>query len=825
MTSDQPGKPGKPSGAKLRMKDTSLSRAVIWMEASTAVLVAISLALGGWEQSQVDMFNIFFIAALVCLFLAGLGLFLANRLKMEPRILLLVTVILAGCLMVSYSTLIYESSSAELGVFLAFAVPGALVAVIGVGMLVVREVQAGRLAGYYSLWLFGMLLMLFMPLHELGALNYSGRDWLVGLFGFGISLLGAMSFVAERRMAVRVETWVTAGDAKYIAGKFDEAVEYYEQAIYIEPKNPKVWANSGSAHLRLGLWAKALASFDRALELDPDLAIAHSGRGLGLAHLKRYSEALEAHDRAIAIDNSPVSWNNRGNTLVRMGALTKDAVECYRKALEIDGNYEIAWFNRGKAELMDDDIPRAIESLTRAVELKPQFADAWFEKGKALSMAGNKDDEALYCFDTAIELKPTNADAWMERKILLTSMKERKVRPIPLVNIPSTGVVFGPAARGQPLLETVHALPAEQKLVADSAAARNGALRMATMGDYASALAALDARLAKAPDDVVTHMTKGVLLSRIEKFREALESFDRAIALKPDWVGPLFSKGMILAAKGEYAEAFKTMDRVTGMRPNYADAWSVKGIILGTQKKYGEAVACFDRVLEINPNSEDAWRSKSTAYNKLGRYEDALFCYERLAALGPDMEETRRFLQEEKVKLEDAKTLFRQGVDLAKSRLYDEGLALLKEAIGLRPNYVDALYISGVVNGVRGNYPDAMQHFERVLEIRPDHAEALYGKANILLKKGSHKKALEILEKVLALDPGHVDAWCDRGIALVKLGKQADALECYDRALKLAGDHPQAIAHRERCVKAMKEAMGSSSMPSPSDVGNGKLSE
>jgi tetratricopeptide (TPR) repeat protein len=809
--SDASKKSNKSFLASLRTKDTSLSRAVIWMEAAAAILVAISLGVGGWQQSQVDLFNTFFMAALIGLFVLGLGLFILHNLKLERRVAFIVLMILAGCLMVSYSTLVYESGGTGNTIFSILAVPGSVLAVLGVGMLVVRETQSSRQAGYYALWLFGLLLMMFMPLHELGALNYSSRDMLVGYFGLGISLIGAISFVIERRLILKIEGWVTAGDAKYIAGKFDEAVEYYEQALYIEPKNPKIWANSGSALLRLGMWAKAINCFDRALELNSGLALAHSGKGLALTHLKRYSEALESHEFAITIDNSPVSWNNRGNTLVRMGAPVKEAIACYRKALEVDPNYEIAWFNRGKAELMNDDVSDAITSLTRAVELNPQFADAWFQKGKALSMAGGKDQEALYCFDTAIELKPTNADAWMERKILLTSMKVRKTRPIPLVNVPSSGVVFGPAARGQPLLETTGttAQPGEAQLAADSASLRNGALKMATMGDYASAIAALDARLAKVPDDVVTHMTKGVLLSRIERFDDALDAFGSAIRLKPDWVGPLFSKGMILAAKGEYDAAYRSMEQVTEKRPTYADAWSVKGIILGTQKKYAEAIVCFDRVIEIDPVNEDAWRSKSTALNKLGRYEEAIYCYEKLAALSPAIEETRRFLQEEKIKLEDARTLFRQGVDMAKSRLYPEGLALLKDAIELRPNYVDALYISGVINGVMGNYPDAMQHFERVLEIRPEHVESLYGKANILLKIGSHQKALELLEKVLELNKDHVDAWCDRGVALVKLGKQADALECYDHALKLAGDHPQAIAHRERCVKAMKDAVGS----------------
>jgi superkiller protein 3 len=797
----------KPYHAFARLRDISISRAMLWMEAVTIAFVLFSLGMKGWEQSGLDTFNQIFVIILTAVFIAGLVLFRLNNLNMGRKVAMTVTMILAGCLLVSYSILLYESGDSDRAMFLLALLPGSVLAVLGIGMLVVRERLASRLPGYYALWLFGLLMVMFMPLHELGAINYSSRDVLVGFFGLAISFVGAAGFSFEKRMATKIDAWVTAGDAKYIAGKFDDAIEYYEQALFIEPKSPKVWANTGSAFLRLGMWEKALESFGKALEMDGGMAMAHSGRGLALAHLKRYEEALESHDMAIRADNSPVSWNNKGNTLVRMGAPVQDAIACYRKALELDAGYDIAWFNRGKAEVMNDDVRDAIDSLTRAVELNPQSSDAWFQRGRALSMQGDRDQEALFCFETAIELKPGNSEAWAERKVLLTSMKVRRARPIPLVNIPSSGVVFGPAARNQPLLETV-GKPAEMRLTADSAKLRDNALRMAASGDYPSALAALEGRLAAVPNDIVTWMTKGVLLSRIGKFDDALAAFDAAIELKPDWVGPLFSRGMILAAKGEYDEAFRAMDAVTEKRPNYADAWSVKGIILGTQKRYVEAIDCFDRAIEINPASEDAWHSKSTALNKLGRYEEAIVCYEKLAALSPGIEDNRRALQEERTKLDDARILFRQGVDLAKSRLFEEGLLLLRDAIELRPNYIDALYISGVINGVLGRYKESLPFFERVLELKQDHVEALYGKANALLKQGSYSESLEMLETVLKLSPEHVDAWCDRGVALARMGKKVDAMECYDRALKIAGDHPQAVTQKERCVRVMREVLG-----------------
>ena len=798
--------PGKLGGKRLFVqKEYSLGRTVIWLEALIALLVALSVSFSDWELVQGEIFNQAFVGIILLIFLLGMALLKINRLKFDSKMVLVTLVILTGIAMVAYSTLMYQVDGSDSQTFMMLIGFGAIFTIIGVGLLVTQVKQSTRLTGYYSLWLLGILLILFMPLHELG-LNYSNRDLFVGYLGLGISLIGSVSFAIEQRLVMNVESWVTSGDAKYISEKYDEAIEYYDQALEIEPKNDDVWSSRGAALLKLGMWAKAVDAFDKALHINPKLALAYSGKGLGLTHLRRYSEALECHDMAIKLDSSPVGWNNKGNTIMRMSGDVDNAIECYGQALKIDLKYNIAWFNKGKAELQIEKLDDSIKSFTKAVELKPQFAEAWFQKGKAISMSGKNEAEALYCFDTAIELKPANSDAWMERKILLMAMKERKVRPIPIVNIPGAGAVFGMAGRETPILDSTGKLKVETGLVAGGAKARDGALQLATQGNYDKAIEALDSRLAASPNDVVTHMTRGVLLSRIEKFDDALESFNAAIKLKPEWVGPLFSKGMILASKAEYDSALETMDMVTDQRPNYADAWSVKGIILGTQMKYEQAIECFDKVIELKPNNEDAWRSKSTALNKLGRYDEAINCYEGLAGISPAMEETHRVIVEEKAKLADAKTLFRQGVELAKTKEYERAVEMLDTAIKFRPNYVDAIYISGVTHAVMEDYATAMERFESVLELRPTHTEALYGKASILLKIESYKMAINLFDQVLELDDGHVDAWCDRGIALTKLGQEDEALECYDRALKLAGDHPQAIAMRERCVQAMKQA-------------------
>lgn len=788
----------------------SLWRLVLWIEALVVISVLLSIALARLELEYGDVYNMILVFLLAAFLLIGIILFFIHDFRVDPRGLLLVVVFLAGCLILAYSTLMYESGSSETLLFMLTVLGGAALTVLGAGLMVVRLTHASRVIGYFSIWLFGILLLLFMPLHELGiVLQYSGRDLLMSYLGLAISIIGAISFALEQRKALNVESWITSGDAKYISGKYDEAIEYYDLALAVETKNEFVWSSKGAALLKLGLWTDAIDCFDRAMEVNTGLSSAHSGKGLALTYLKRFSEALASHDLAIKHGKGPVGWNNKGNTLMRMGS-PEDALECYKSALAENNEYEIAWFNKGKAEMALRQFDGAVLSFTRAVSVKPEFADAWYQKGKALVSAEKSANEALFCFDTAIQLKPSNSDAWMDRKILMLSMRERKARPIPIINIPEGIGIFGPAAREKYLLPGMEEDIEEFAIVAgaDAGQLRNQALKNAAQGNYDMAVKFLDTSIAKYPNDPVTFMSKGVLLSRIEQFDGALAAFDGAIKVKPEWVGPWFGKGMVLAAKGDYEAALKSLDEAIFLRQNYADAWSVRGIILGIQRKYEDAIKSFDKVIELKPDDEEVWRSKSIALNKLGRYEEAITCYEKLATLSPAVEETQKFLLEEKEKLEGAKALFRKGVGLAKSRMYEEGLEKLKEAIDLRPNYIEPIYISGVIYGVMGEYHHAADHFDRVLELRPRHVEAIYGKGSIRLKEGKNEEALELFDRALELNDNHVDAWCDRGLALARMGNNKDAMECYDRALELAGDHDKTISLRESCVKAIKEARG-----------------
>lgn len=66
------------------------------------------------------------------------------------------------------------------------------------------------------------------------------------------------------------------------AGREDEAIKAYEQAIEIDPDDAEPWQGKGSLLHTLGRLEDAIDAFDRAIQIDPDDAASWSSKGYAL---------------------------------------------------------------------------------------------------------------------------------------------------------------------------------------------------------------------------------------------------------------------------------------------------------------------------------------------------------------------------------------------------------------------------------------------------------------------------------------------------------------------------------------------------------------
>lgn len=123
----------------------------------------------------------------------------------------------------------------------------------------------------------------------------------------------------------------------------------------------------------MGRWDKAVESYDDILSRNQSNLQAWNNKAYALEKQGKYNEAVKAYDAAIRLDpNDAAVWNNRGNALKAQGKYD-EAIQAFDKAIELNPQYVGAWNNKGSA----------LKDLNRNVE-----ADAAFAKAKELGYTG-----------------------------------------------------------------------------------------------------------------------------------------------------------------------------------------------------------------------------------------------------------------------------------------------------------------------------------------------------------------------------------------------------------------------------------------------------
>jgi len=112
----------------------------------------------------------------------------------------------------------------------------------------------------------------------------------------------ALSVLEPLRGSANPDVWNAIGIARASAGERERAVEAFEQALRIDPKNAVAWQNIGLTRVHADRPQEALAAFDRAFALNERLPRAWNGRGAALEELGRHGEALESWKRALELD-------------------------------------------------------------------------------------------------------------------------------------------------------------------------------------------------------------------------------------------------------------------------------------------------------------------------------------------------------------------------------------------------------------------------------------------------------------------------------------------------------------------------------------------
>jgi tetratricopeptide (TPR) repeat protein len=170
--------------------------------------------------------------------------------------------------------------------------------------------------------------------------------------------------------------WARMGEAYDLAGRNDEAINAYQQAIAAKPDNPSYYNNLGNILGRTGKIDEARAAYTKCAELDPpNAAMAWRNFGISLYQAGRMVEAIEPLKKATELDpKSAQAWYLLGACMVADPSIYKTVgdkievtpkpgtIEAYQKAIELDPNGP--WGTQAKQGL------EQLQQLTGGIETK-----------------------------------------------------------------------------------------------------------------------------------------------------------------------------------------------------------------------------------------------------------------------------------------------------------------------------------------------------------------------------------------------------------------------------------------------------------------------
>jgi tetratricopeptide (TPR) repeat protein len=200
----------------------------------------------------------------------------------------------------------------------------------------------------------------------------------------------------------------------------------------------------------------------------------------------------------------------------------------------------------------------------------------------------------------------------------------------------------------------------------------------------------------------------------------------------------------------------------------------------------------FLAVISLLPEKvkEEAWKHETRGDTFAARklYEDAVIEYKKSLVLDKY----------------NASVANRLGVSYHHLRKLREAEQQYREAVRLRPNYLDAMINLGVIDYVRKDYVAAFDRYTRALKLQPNSVTLLRNLGACLFSMERWDEGMRVYQHALALNPQLFDPSPSGAGASIQMNEQGNFMLHLQLAklVALAGDTDRAISFLYRAIEA-----------------------
>jgi tetratricopeptide (TPR) repeat protein len=460
----------------------------------------------------------------------------------------------------------------------------------------------------------------------------------------------------KHQINAQVQKLSQQGNDCAFRGEHQPAIDYYTQALALDPTCVEAYCARGRSSIELRHYAQAETDYTAALKLSPALPLAYAGLALVYYGFQSYPAALKACQQAIDRDLENLDFYRcRAKIHNKLANFELVLADCRTILEQVPNDIKARWLNgiahyhlhHHKIALFNfhqylnfrqdnadayyylglcheqlGDLPQALVELSRAIDLSHNRAISYRKRGRIRQRLGDLTG-AMTDFDLAIQLDPRVAQTYCYRADIYLNRGDYT----------------------QALTQCDKAIQLNPQLVN---AYYQRAIIQTEVGNLHAALADYHRLIQFDPLDLKAYIQRSWIYFRYGKYAEAMKDCEQVLTIDPTSVPANYLLGVVRSLSGFKQEAIFSFTKVLDLYPNFICALYHRGILRYDLKDESKAMADFRAARSIQDSGEDC----SSMRDETGLYAEGLALYQ----MGQP-ETARAILQQAAVVAEKLKSL------------------------------------------------------------------------------------------------------------------------------------------------------------------------
>jgi tetratricopeptide (TPR) repeat protein len=394
--------------------------------------------------------------------------------------------------------------------------------------------------------------------------------------------LDAKSVASHRNLAA----------ALFAQDKVDEAVEQYQIALNLDPRDPQLKVELARVQVGRGNFSAALAALDSMPRAQPS----QGATPVKVAALLGLNRHREAEEEIRQVRNSPEAAMELAEVFLAAN-LPTDALNSLNAPRRSRSTQPARFYYlEGKALRMKGELLPALHSFRQAHAQDPKSPSTLLALAEIYSDLGKHSDS----FAMLQRARSIDPDALpILRNLVVEAMRSGQNRI---------------ALSAAKVLKVKSADLEDQYLVGTILLQEN---------EYEAARPIFEEYVGQHPGDATASLGLGMLYLNENRYAEARTTLERALQIKPSLTEAEYTLAQVAMKQDRGQEAIQHLERAVQQQPQHAAAWFDLGTLYLESGDLSQAENALRQCLAADPNRTKAEYNLGLVLNKAGKQQEA----------------------------------------------------------------------------------------------------------------------------------------------------------------------------------------------------------